>query len=397
MTNFLVQIKDAKLSFDRFVDISPKVEEARKQKEALTQLLDEVRESLPLILLSIIERERIARENNFQFISAFTPERVAAAKSLDGMWHFVDKKGKILNPWPFSKYLGYSEGVFCVYGKMPSYKPDGIDDSIPDYTETYCLIEGNNLDVIECEETPVSYHDGISVRKSYDDRGYYYMDREGQPLLDYKCFEYAGDFHDGMACVRQDYGRYSLIDTSGAVIHGNLSRFAEYSEGKINFTYFEDDDSLDIVMMEPWHYAFFADINGNRIDGGTRPSTRYGQPIEKEKNDFAEAKPFHDGRAWVRQEEAGDWTLIDHNFDQVDDIYYEEVDDFKDGFALVKNPRLVDASEIFLINTDGKELVKLESSQEFEIIDHVAHIFGSTSNGDSDYYINRNGKRVFDF
>ena len=230
---------------------------------------------------------------------------------------FINKEGKEAFPYNYDTGLNFSEGLALVW-----------KDRKCGYIDT----KGNEVIALTDKYYGSSFHDGLAAVRN-DEGKYGFIDKKGELVIpmsfDTDEGGEASEFHEGYAVVCKNE-KYGYIDKSGKeVIPCNYSAAFNFSEGMA-------------VVMKEGKFGFI-DANGKEII-----------PCE-----YSYANHFSEGIAVVQKD--GKYQFIDKTGKVVLDNSYSGISNFQEGFSVVykegeKNEYFTQYVHGF-IDKNGKEVI----------------------------------------
>jgi len=204
---------------------------------------------------------------------------------------FINKEGKEAFPYNYDTGLNYSEGLALVW-----------KDRKCGYVDT----KGNEVIALTDKYYGSSFHDGLAAVRNNDGK-YGFIDKKGELVIPMSFDVDEGgettEFHEGLAPIYKNE-KYGYIDKSGKeVIPCNYSAAFNFNEG------------MALVMKE--EKFGFIDVNGKEII-----------PCE-----YSYANHFSEGIAVVQKD--GKYQFIDKTGKVVLDNSYSGISNFQEGFSVV--------------------------------------------------------------
>ena len=161
----------------------------------------------------------------------------------DGLYNFINKNGELISEdWYDMAHAYFSHGLA---GVKASYCWGYIDangeEIVPLLYETatsfsengvaivskgkYYLVDTQGKFIFECPGEINTYHEGLARVSRID--GYNFIDCNGNLISDI-CYDYAYDFHEGLAAVKDRKSRkWGFIDTKGKIAIPCIYSFVE--------------------------------------------------------------------------------------------------------------------------------------------------------------------------
>ncbi len=171
-----------------------------------------------------------------------------------------------------------------------------------------------------------------------------YINQQGEIILE-PDFQYAADFHEGLAVVRESWG-WKYINAKGEIkIEGDFNNIRQFSGGK-----------AAVQFDGRWGYI---NASGNFV---INPK-------------FRGASRFSDGRAFVRSVDYREFYYIDESGDRIesvdlpDDMDYVEENEFRNGRAMVRNDDLYG-----YIDKSGNTIVDFKYAEARPFSNHLAAV-----------------------
>lgn len=286
---------------------------------------------------------------NPQFKNAYNfSEGLALVKNAEGLYGFIDDAGTFQGGDP-----SFSEATYYSEGKAWTVKPLGSPT---------CIDESGAI-LFSCEscEFVSNYADGLALfaQKNKDgDLQYGYLDKNGKVEITAQ-FDYARDFNNGFAAVRNKKGKWGFINTKGEI--------------KINYQFeevspqgFADNDMVAVSDGKKWGWVnadgkyvcnpqfkgvwyiaddFWLVSDGDKI-GFTSNDGKYLVNPQFKRSEFT--YPHHD-HDLLPYGDGSDWGYIDQEGKIVINPQFEYAYPFVNGLAIVKS-----ANGYGIINKEGK-------------------------------------------
>ncbi len=184
-------------------------------------------------------------------------------------------------------------------------------------------VNQNGKEVIPCQYRRAElFSEGLAAVKTGDER-WQYIDKSGKEIFEVRG-DMVGDFHDGMAWVRE-FGKYYFIDKSGKRISREFMHVDDFREG--------------LALVHDGQDEFFIDKAGNQVTSG-----------------FQHALPFSEGLAVV-QTNNDEFGYINKEGKMVFAFAgVKHCRSFNEGLAFV-----IDRSgRIGFVNKEGKKVLELD-------------------------------------
>lgn len=274
-----------------------------------------------------------------------------------GEYAIIDKTGKEVVP--FGKYL--TPALTSVYGGNVVYS------YLPAFSEGYAAVMGQNrmwgyIDATGKEVIPCQYNgawefsDGlarIDAGKSANHQ-YGFIDTAGREVISPGKYDYAYDFHEGLAAVELD-GKYGFIDTTGQeIILLKYDSVKDFSEGLAAVSIgkypnqkwgFIDATGKEVISCQYETAGAFQ--NGRAVVSGSTGRVEYGRTvyglgvIDTQGNvvvPFGEyeqqnGEDYHEGLKAV-QKDSG-WGYVDLSGNAVTAFQYGEPRQLSEGMLAV--------------------------------------------------------------
>ncbi len=311
--------------------------------------------------------------NNYLFSKDVQP---LAAFKIDSLWYIIDYNGNtITNPLKLKEILAYSEGFYVVsmdyenklkYGFMTN---DG-QVALTNFDEVRPFMMG--MAVVGKD---------FEVSKDSTIRMYGYMNNKGQVLVQPKYLE-AYNFCDSLAWV-MNYHERGYIDMNGKFKlklktndFGNnfMEGLASFSDTSGHFGFINEKG--EIVFGLNWDDA------GNFVEGRAKVNKMgmygfidtTGKLIIKHAYDFA--NDFSNGYAFVgipgESMYKPQWSLINKSGARMFDFKYDDVRDFAEGLAAVK-----EGNKWKYIDPQDKQVIKTEYDEAEQFQNGLAYVYNS--------------------
>jgi len=309
----------------------------------------------------------------------------------DGKWHFIDYDGNLLfEPKDFSDVLGYSEGFFRVNIKFND-KPKW---AIVDLRGNVTVIDGINY--------LFDFKNGRALvakklKKENDSKGdeflFGYINRNGKPIIPL-IYEDATEFSEGLAFVKNKDFR-GFIDTNNhPVIKMENSAGNKFTEGLADINdkrYRQGFMNKKGEIVIPLQFELldnFSEGLAFAIKGDTIGYINKTGKFEFTVDGYA-GKPFSDSMAFVgvlNEAKEMRWALINRNGERLTGYVFEEVRNFSEGVAAVKQN-----GRWFFIDKLGNEVLLNDYIYVDSFVDGIA--WASFKDGKKGY-INHKGEMV---
>ena len=128
----------------------------------------------------------------------------------DDKWGFIDKTGKVVVPFIYEIYNSedFHEGVVRLWKRVGGEMKWGFIDKTGKVVVPFIYKSAGD------------FHEGLACVKKDDKWGF--IDKTGKVVIPF-IYKYAGDFHEGLAYVQKDYNSVGFIDKTGkkVVVPGN--------------------------------------------------------------------------------------------------------------------------------------------------------------------------------
>jgi len=365
-TDILDKFRGLVTSFGDFSN-RDKIAEFLVLKQNLIDLRLEFIDNLAGEKRAMFERIEIARKYGYSFVSPFNDAGIAVVRSEDE-YKVIRRDGTEPDDQSWiTGYFGLSENHFCV--------SRGPGQTL--FARNYFFIRSADQDSAAFA-TPASFSEGLAAIKILGDNGkYYYLNEEDELEGALGDFVWADNFHEGLACVAYSDGyEYFMIDKNGFKFDKipPLRKKAQCGSSMINVNVGLTVGSTETDEVEIIPSAYYVDRNG--------------EEIASPKNDFAEARPFRDGRAFVKYKDKEGWYLIDDKFDKVSPFPFEDVHDetFHGGFAMVRRNE-----KDMVINQDCQVVLYVRpGDDDGYVIDDLLHIIRDGK----EMWLTNKGRRV---
>ena len=274
-------------------------------------------------------------------------------KNIYGRWGCINKEGNFIIPPNYDYIYHYNEGLAQVrlgnkYGFIDVYNNQIIPcvfDDAGHFSEGVASIGKDGLygciDKIGRIVIPIQYR-SITVMSSDMIRvesilfKYGYIDKSGNEII--PCvFEYAGDFSEGVACVRKD-GKYGYIDKSGnEIIPCVFEHAGDFSEGVASVRkdgkYGIINKNAQVIIECIYEYTFIKNgIIVFELNNKYGAMSLNGDIVVPCSYDYI--KDFKGKFTQVKLN--GKWGVVDNNGNIITQCIYDKIGDFKEGLAPVK-------------------------------------------------------------
>lgn len=210
--------------------------------------------------------------------------------------------------------------------------------------------EGNNIDII----TKIDNNVGNDWTVFEEDGLYGYKDAEGKVVIEPKFEKKPGQFHDGMALVKEKQ-RYGYINTKGIIViplkFYTATDFHNGVAGVRDYIYMEDG-----TYITDW-IQYWIDKAGNKVVSGQ----------------FLYGSPFYEGYSAVEKGQSiipgNKWSYIDMSGALATDKEFDQCREFKNGYAEVQlNEKwgMIDKQFELIIDCKYDSREELEESTEYK-------------------------------
>ena len=165
-------------------------------------------------------------------------EGMALVKMEQHKCGFIDKKGNEIVPCTLYSANGFREGLARVSGTgfsgfinksgelvikkqgweySAGYFSEGLAKVAVKHLKSYGYIDKQGKMVIPGKWNIASdFHDGLA--KVYDEKGKYFIDKTGNIVIEVNKWVETGDFYEGLCYVRDKNGKYGFINQSGEIV-----------------------------------------------------------------------------------------------------------------------------------------------------------------------------------
>lgn len=277
----------------------------------------------------------------------------------EGEWILFDHAGNVINKKCYEYVCDFCEGMARVIkdDKRGFINRQGREVISCKYEKAKDFCEGMSRVMLKGKYGFVDKLGNLSVPCKYEEANdfceglarvkykgkYGYVDKEGNEVIPCK-FEdevlasYDGNFHDGLAAVRDKKGNFAYIDTQGeVVITCEYDGIFDFCEGMARV-----QKSVPNTLGLKRHYGFI-NLKGEEV-----------VPCKKYDN----AEKFHNGVAIVCDEKSGKYGGVDKYGKEIISCIYDLIYDFReDGFAIAKKN-----GKYGLIDKKGKEVIPCKYS-----------------------------------
>ena len=245
--------------------------------------------------------------------------------------------------------------------------PEDIFNDVSDMSDGWSLVELNGkYNFIDDKGNFLSdvwfdyandFHEGVAVIR-INERGYNFIDKEVNFLFNF-WFIYVGNFHEGFARVKNKKDEWNFIDKEGKLLSDVCFDFVDdFHEGFARVKNKKDEWNFidkEGKLLSDVCFDFVDDFH----EGFARVTNRdaYWNFINREgkllfDTWFAiDADDFKDGFGYV-QNGKDEWNIIDTKGNFLSDVWFDDIFDFECGFACVKNKK----GEWNFIDKEGKLL-----------------------------------------
>lgn len=263
----------------------------------------------------------------------------------NNQWYFINENNEVLFDKVFTFASYFSDGLSCV--SMDGIRVDGEDKVFGAYY-TAMDKEGNFIEAIK-SDLPFVFKEGRSIISYGPDK--MLIDKEGR-VIKTDLLKAYGEFNEGKIPVFKN-GKIEYWNKEGEIVLGP----AEYTTQG-----FSEDRALVLLNGK---YGFI-DEQGNQVvdyiyGGGSNYSEGFAwvkekdvfyfinKSGEKKIGPFQKVRSFKEGKAAVFS--GGAWKYIDTSGKDVFDKSFSEVDDFSEGYAIVK----LNNGKLAMLSAAGEE------------------------------------------
>ena len=296
-------------------------------------------------------------------------------------YDFCDINGEKLNAKTYTSIREFSEGIAIVQESTYStpYLVDRNFAKISNITDTYegpfkeglakakatygntryyYNKQGKYAITISNATEATDFKYGRATIKDLSTAKFYYIDKSGNKINEMK-YDYAGDFSDGLAVVKNG-NKYGFIDTTGKTIidfkYDAVSPFYSGYAMVKNGNEFYVINKKDKRTSEVYNNA----INPNNATFPVQKGTNYGL-IDGNGNvlidfKYQEISSLNEGVAWAKKN--GKWALISKNGNELTDFKYETIGNCKNGYL---NAGF--SNKNGLLDKNGKQILPIKYSQ----------------------------------
>lgn len=331
---------------------------------------------------------------------------VGIESDLGTKWGFVNCTGEVVPP-KYDSVSFFSEGMAAVgVGKWENY------GYFSHFYGEYGYINSLGEEVISPQYDKGSdFHEGVAVVKR--DGEYLVIDSTGKEQLTLAQYDSVQEFHNGFARVElnEKWGfidregkevippKYSLTGTfdHGVVVVGNGTWEDGYTYGYVNK---EGEEFVPVGTYSDASGQFFDDLawvnTGGQFTRGCVIGGKYGFIDTSGKEviplKYDEVRNFSDGVAVVRQ--GNNWSIIDTTGKKLVSLgsKYSYVSGFSDGLACVRKGN-APVWRYGFIDKTGKEVIPVQYETGSEFHEGLAAIMVDGKYG----YIDKNGTVVVPF
>lgn len=288
----------------------------------------------------------------------------------DYKWGFIDTSGKLIAECQWDEVYPFSEGLACVITNDKYNHPETIG-----FIDTTGKVKFQLSGVEPPDSSDPIFHEGlVAMGKNWNDIGFF--DQSGNETIPFSLgFRDPNtykvnflNFNDGVAIVRkkgyneygQGYNEYACIDKQGNILGSfSWSLQSPFSEGLARATE---------TIKGDYCYGFI-NMKGEVVI-----------PYE-----FSTAGDFHDGLAYVKYDDRGDYGFINTAGELIIPETWKKTKGFSEGLAAVS-----DGSGWGYIDTQGKLIIPIEYWEADDFQDGVARVRGSGGYG----YIRKDGTSI---
>src|SRR6267154_1244414 len=152
-------------------------------------------------------------------VSAHSQETPLFVVLKDKKWGFMDREGKIVIPFQFEYELPFSEGLARISAGTGREREIGFIDLHgapvvpPKYYEAGNFSEGLAPVALRTDKTKPC----VDCSTFDWNMQWGFIDKTGRMSIESR-FRNAREFHDGLAAVQDDSGKWGFVDPSGALV-----------------------------------------------------------------------------------------------------------------------------------------------------------------------------------
>jgi len=242
-----------------------------------------------------------------------------------------------------------------------------------DRTGKIALKLNPKLNIAQTEE----FSEGLAVVKRGDLYGY--IDEKGNLVIEPQ-FQQAGNFFDGLACVRKPdttnrtNSPWGYIDKTGKFVYeANFKKARDFSDG-LGLAFYDDwyvyltpSGSVALegqVLRNMVPHSYSEGLARFCVDGKCGFMDKSGKTVIEPRKEII--GDFHDGRAMIWSPDADNPQFNKRGFiDKTGKVVVEPVwdiaNDFSDGVAVV-SLRTKNSGEFYVIDTSGKVIIDFKKA-----------------------------------
>lgn len=284
---------------------------------------------------------------NYDMVSDFHEGFAMVTKG--DKYGFIDKMG--------------NEVIPCIYEFMEEADPNFHDGlALVHQGEKHFFINKEGKEAFPYNyDTGLNFSDGLAL--VWKDRKCGYIDANGKVVIPLTDKYYGDSFHDGLAAVRNNDGKYGFINKKGELV---IPISFDFDEGGETTEFHEG--LAPICKNEKYGYV---DKSGKELSI----------------DDYSFVLNFSDGMAVVMKNNK--YGFIDPRGKEVIPCKYDEANSFSEGFAVVSKD-----GKYLVIDKKGNEVLTPNYDRVSDFHDGLACVYRNNGSGILSGYIDTNGKEV---
>lgn len=322
------------------------------------------------------------QEGKYKYIGTFS-EGLALVRNTNGLFGYINKKGKEVIPCKYPDAVDFSEGLAIVSNA------EGLKG----------YIDSEGKEVIPCQYTDVTqFKEGLASVEIA--RGnVIYIDKTGKQAIS-DTYGYASSFSEGLALIKNvGSNRYNYIDKDGKIIEMQASDATCFRNGTAIIIKDAKICIIDKSFQIIDSYRCWNEKNANVCENGLimisyKGGTYryYNQTFQNRMpGEYLKATEFIEGYAIV--EPSSEWIGIlskDGSIKLFSKEKYIKIENFSEGLAAVQNPQGLWG----YLDTNGQEVIPCQYKAADPFKEGLA---GVQDNENNLYYISKNGKKKLTF